>query len=218
VGDNDRLEVKIAQIARRQQRNVTRPQLAALGMASTSITRWVKIGRLYRTYPGVYSVGTPPITPLEHAAAAVLACGPLAALSHGSAMTFWGFWRRWDRPFEVTVAADRRPKGVKVHRSAGLLPPDFRIERGIRVTSVARTVLDCAPRMRPKSLTRVINDARRSGQLHLDTLADVVARFPAHPGAPLLSRLAARPRRRRGRASRTTSSSSAESLACQRPA
>jgi hypothetical protein len=34
--------------------------------------------------PGVYAVGRRPVTPLERASAAVLACGPGAALSHGS--------------------------------------------------------------------------------------------------------------------------------------
>jgi hypothetical protein len=86
----------------------------------------------------------------------------------------------------VTVTTDRRPRGIRVYRSAGLERRDFRIEHVTRVTSVARTLLDCAPRMRPKSLTRVINDARRSGHLHLDALAEIVARFPLHPGAPLL--------------------------------
>jgi hypothetical protein len=186
VGDKSNIEVKIAQIAARQQRNVTREQLLAMGVAGSSIAWRVKKGRLYRVHPGVYSIGAPPITPLERVAAAVLACGPRAALSHGSAMTLWGFWKRWDRPFEVTVATDRRPRGVRVHRSAGLERRDFRTEHGIRVTSVARTVLDCAPRMRRKTLTRVLNDARRSGHLHLDALADIVARFPLHPGAPLL--------------------------------
>jgi hypothetical protein len=101
-------------------------------------------------------------------------------------MTLWGFWSRWDYPLEVIVAGDRRPKGIKTHRAAGLLRRDVRVRHGIRVTSPARTLLDCAPRMKPKPLTRAVNDARRSGLLTLEDLADVVERFPLHPGAPLL--------------------------------
>ena len=187
MGDIDRLEVKIAQIAGRQQGNITRAQLIDLGMAPTPITRWVRLGRLHRVYRGVYAVGRPPATPLEKAAAAVLACGDRAALSHGSAMTLWGFWKRWDLPFEVSLAGDRRPKGIKTHRPSGLLQRDIRFHQGVRVTSPARTLLDSAPSVPARSLTRAINDARRNGLITLDALADVVRRFPLHPGAALLA-------------------------------
>jgi hypothetical protein len=186
VGDKGRIEHQIAQIAQEQQGNITRGQLLALGVHPDSIKRWVRLGRLHRVHRGVYSVGRPPTTPLEKAAAGVLACGERAALSHGSAMTLWGFWKRWDEPYEVSVAGDRRPKGIRTHRVAGLLHRDIRTEQGIRVTSPARTLLDMALRMRPKSLTRAINDGRRADILTLDELADVVRRFPLHPGAPLL--------------------------------
>src|ERR1700739_2003819 len=53
MGEIDRVEVKIAQIAAEQLGNITRPQLIGLGMSSTSITRWVRLGRLYRVYDGV---------------------------------------------------------------------------------------------------------------------------------------------------------------------
>ena len=192
VGDKPNLDVEIAQIAAPQHGNVTRSQLLALGLPTSSIDYRVRLGRLHRVHRGVYAVGRPPTAPLERAAAAVLACGPRAALSHSSAMTLWGFWKRWDLPFEVTVAGDRRPKGIRTHRAAGLLRRDVRIQNGIQVTSPARTLLDCAPRMKPKPLTRAVNDARRSdgrrsGLLTLEELADLVERFPLHPGAPLLA-------------------------------
>jgi hypothetical protein len=186
MGDIDRLEGKIAQIAAGQQGNITREQLLGLGMSSTSITRWCRLGRLYPVFRGVYAVGRPPTTPLEKAAAAVLACGDRAALSHSSAMTFWGFWKRWDEPFEVSVAGDRRPTGIRTHRMTGLLRRDIEVEQGIRVTSPALTLLHCAPRMRPRSVTRAVNDWRRAELLTRADLADAVARFPFPPGAPLL--------------------------------
>ncbi|HWE08570.1 MAG TPA: type IV toxin-antitoxin system AbiEi family antitoxin domain-containing protein [Solirubrobacteraceae bacterium] len=186
MGDIDRLEVKIAQIAGRQQGNVTREQLIGLGMSATSITRWVRLGRLHRVFRGVYAVGRPPTTPIERATAAVLACGERSALSHGSALSLYGLWQRWEEPFEVTVAGDRRPQGITVHRAAGLLRRDVRVEQSTRVTSPARTLLDMAPRMPAKSLTRRVNEARRAELLRRAELADVIDRFPYHPGAPLL--------------------------------
>ena len=162
-------------------------------MGKRAIYYAVRTGRLFRVYRGVYAVGHPPIHPIERAAAAVLACGPRAALSHGSAMTLWGYWRRWDEPFEVMLAGDRRPRGIRTHRCSTLLGRDVVVHHGIRVTSRARTLLDMAPRIRPKSLTRFVNDARRARLLTLADLADVATRNPAHPGARALMKEAQNP-------------------------
>jgi hypothetical protein len=101
-------------------------------------------------------------------------------------MALWAFWKHWDEPFEVTLTSDRRPSGIRIHRSSTLIRRDVTIHHGIRVTSPARTILDMATRLKPRPLTRLINDTRRAKLLTLDDLADVVARNPTHPGAPLL--------------------------------
>jgi hypothetical protein len=167
-------------------RQVTRGQLAALGLDSRGITRreW-----LYRVHHGVYSVGGPPRTGLEHAAAALLACGDGAALSHDSAMVLWGMWKRWQLPIHVAVPGDRRASGVRVHKLRGLEDRDIRIHRGLRVISPARALLDMARRMPDKALKRRVNEARRAEILTLADIADVVNRFPRHPGAKRLKPL-----------------------------
>jgi hypothetical protein len=83
----------MAAVAAKQNGNITRRQLLAVGLDDDAIRYRVKVGRMFRVYPGVYSVGRPPVTPQERAGAAVLAGGPGAVLSHGSAMTLWGLWR-----------------------------------------------------------------------------------------------------------------------------
>jgi hypothetical protein len=187
VGDKPRIQRQIAKIASRQQGNITRAQLFSLGVNQDWIDRQVKLGRLFRVHPGVYAVGRPPVTPHERAAAAVLACGPRAVLSHGSAMALWGFWKHWQWPAEVIVAVDRRPRGIRTHRATRLLGRDVTTHFGIRVTSPARTLLDCAPRMTDPALTRAVNDARLSPpHLQMPALIDVVDRFPRHPGAARL--------------------------------
>ncbi len=172
---------------------MTRQQLLSIGLDDDGIGYRLKRGRLHRVHRGVYAVGHAPLRPVDRAAAAVLACGVRAALSHGSAMTLWGFWKRWDEPFHVTVASDRKPEGIRIHRSRALLRRDVTAVDGIRVTSAARTLLDMAPRLPQKSLRRIINDARRAHILTLDALADVAQRSPSHPGAPLLKAEAANP-------------------------
>lgn len=151
-----------------------------------SITYWARRGRLFRVHHGVYAVGRPATTPLERAAAAVLACGPGAALSHGSAMTLWGFWKHWDRPFEVTVPGDRRPRGIRTHRTRPLHHRDVRRQLDVPVTSPGRTLLDMAARLKPAALRRAVKDGQARKLVGLDALAEAVNRHPHHPGAAKL--------------------------------
>jgi hypothetical protein len=53
---------------------------------------------------------------------------------------------------------------------------------GIPVTTLARALLDQAPYMPPKSLTRAINTGRQNGHVDLDALAQVSDGYPRHPG------------------------------------
>ena len=131
-------------------------------------------------------VSTPWVTPpqafADRAYAAVLACGPGAVLSHGSAASLWGIYDRWWAPFEVIVETARRRPGIRAHRAA-LTGSDIRRHLGIRVTSPARTILDIAPRLTDKALTRAVNDQRIARRLKLDHLAELIARLPRHRGA-----------------------------------
>ena len=168
-------------LARRQHRNVTRAQLLALGLSPDAIQRRVQTGRLHREHLGVYSVGTPATTPLELAAAAVLACGDRAVLSRESALALWGQAKRWPKmPRVITRSRIRRP-GIQTHETA-LAPKDIRTHHGIRTTSLARTLLDCAPSMTEKALTRTVNGALRSLYMTKTQLADVCERNPQPPG------------------------------------
>src|SRR5437588_12614305 len=127
---------------------VTRSQLLRAGVTRHQIARHLDSGVLIPSpYAGVYAVGYARRDQVGSAAAAVLACGPGAVLSHASALALWGFWRQWDRPFEVTVVGDRRPKEIRVHRSTTLRRRDVTWQCRIRVTTPALTALDMAPRL-----------------------------------------------------------------------
>src|SRR5581483_6149557 len=111
------IDREISQTALRQQGNVTRAQILALGGNDRAIHHRLRTGRLFPSrYPGVYAVGRPAHTFLERASAAVLACGPGALLSHLSAMALWGWHRQRPTSFDVIVPGDRRPKQIAVHR------------------------------------------------------------------------------------------------------
>src|SRR5436309_2074403 len=130
----DTLDNAIAAIARRQYGYITRAQLLALGLGDKAISYRLARGWLIPVYAGVYAVGHAPVAPVARSAAAVLACGPNAVLSHGSAASLWGFFKRWAMPFHVTAPSDHRRQGICVHRSRALTRADRRTHLGIRVT------------------------------------------------------------------------------------
>ena len=179
----------IAAVAAKQHGNVTRAQLLGLGCNDNAIRHQTRLGRLFRVHRGVYAVGRRPVVVLERAAAAVLACGPGAALSHGSALALWEL-APWPARFEVTVTRHREPRGITVHRYA-LHRRDVTTQRGIRVTTPARTVLDCTPRLSDDDLTRAVNDARHKRLSSPAGLADQIERSPRHPGVCRLRPFAA---------------------------
>jgi very-short-patch-repair endonuclease len=176
------LHGRIVALAIRQHGNVTRPQLLRLGLGAEAVKHLVRAGFLHRVHLGVYAVGRPPVTALEKAAAAVLACGPGAALSHRSALAHWGFIDRWPPSFDVAVPGDRRRARIALHRQRGLQPWDVRVHVGLRVTSPAWTLVDCAPGLSDRRLARIVNDALRSRHLKRWQLAEVVARRGTRPG------------------------------------
>src|SRR5579875_550591 len=165
-------------IASRQHGNVTRRQLLDAGLFGRQIDYRIGDGRLMRRYAGVYAVGHVPPSPLSRAAAAVLACGLEALLSHASGFALWGVWR-WRTPFEVTAGTDRRRPGIRVHQCRTLTRADVTTQSGIRVTSPARTLYDMAPRLTDLQLARAYNDLRRPGYLRPDALRELLDRLPS---------------------------------------
>jgi very-short-patch-repair endonuclease len=180
-------EICIAHLADRQHGNVTRRQLVEIGLSDDAIAYRVKLGRLHRVHAAVYGVGRPPKTALERAAAAVLACGPDAALSHVSALALWGFVKHWPTRFDVTIPGNRRPRGIAVHHTRTLQRRDLRTHQGIRLTSPARTLLDCAPTLTRRALARAVNEALLSKHLKRSHLAELLERSGSHRGTRLLT-------------------------------
>ncbi len=181
------LESRIRERFRRQNGFVTRQQLISLGLSAKAVDGRVRSGRYVAVYNGVYSEGVGREDPVGRATAAVLACGPGAVLSHGSAASLWGFLPRWGFALEVTAQGKRTRPGITTHRCQSLTPRDITREWGIRVTSPARTVLDLAPRLTARQLTRLVNDALRSRDLRPASLRELLQRNRHHPGTKLLT-------------------------------
>lgn len=177
----------IAALARKQHGYVTHLQLLAIGLGPGEIKYRIRTGGLIPVYAGVYAVGHVPLAPEARAHAAVLACGDGAVPSHGSAASLWKYAKHWTPSFEVIAPTDRRRDGIKVHRTRTLTRRDITRQRGVPVTSPARTVFDMTPRFpTDPALRRFVNDARLTYTFHLSDLAELLARHPRHPATKRL--------------------------------
>jgi hypothetical protein len=169
---------EILDLARRQHGHVARSQLLGMGVSQGLIAGRLKSRAWLAVHAGVYCIGPRREDAVARAAAAVLAYGPDAVLSHGSAASLCGLGVRWAFPLEVTAEGRRERPGILGHRCPSLKRRDATRQLGVPVTSRPRTILDIAPRLTAKTLTRLVNDARREGYLHPDTFGDLLAATP----------------------------------------
>lgn len=183
----------ILRLAERQHGVVARRQLLGLGLSADAIVHRARIGRLVRLDRGVYALGHRALCPEGHWMAAVLACGAGAVLSHRSAARVWGL-RPWSGPVEVTVPTSggaRRRAGAIVHRSQDLSPSATSCERGLPVTTVARTIVDLAGVVPPHHLRRAVERAEQQELFDLRAIEEVLAARRTQPGTRALRALLA---------------------------
>lgn len=167
--------------AARQHGVVTRAQLAQDGVAGHRVDYRLRTGLLTRIHRGVYRVG-PATTPLMREMAAVLACGPDAVLSHGSAAGLWEIAPRRPPPEPVHVSVPRRNRrpgpGVRAHFAQ--IDADERTQRvGIPVTGVPRTLLDLSAEWAALEVEAALARAVARG---LVDVGDVRATLGRHAG------------------------------------
>lgn len=178
----------VARLAAQRHGVVSDVQLHALGLNRFAVGRRVAAGQLHRLHPGVYAVGHPSVPKRGRYLAAVLACGPDAALSHRSAADLWGL-RPSSGAIEVTAPRARAGPGkLKVHRSRMLAPSDVTPVDAIPVTTVARTLLDLAGALPPRDLARALDRAERLELFDLAAVDAVLERARGRRGAAGLRR------------------------------
>ncbi len=175
-------DVVLARVAAPQHGVVAIAQLLAAGLDRNALKYRRRVGPLHLLHRGVYAVGHRPPSPLATAMAAVLACGPNAALSHRSAGTLWRILPRWRSPVEVTTTTRRRHPGIHIHRSPHA---DATTTYGIRVTTPARTLVDLADVLTPTQLTRAVNEAQVQRLIAPAELATLLTRYPGRRTSPL---------------------------------
>jgi predicted transcriptional regulator of viral defense system len=180
----------IAALAARQHGVVARAQLRALGLSESAIARRAQAGRLHRVHTSVYTVGHPLLTTHGRWLAAVLACGPQAALSHASSGALWEIRRSDAVIVDVTVprTGSRRRPGLRIHRPRVLRPDEVTTKDGIPVTTAARTLLDLAATLKERELHRALDQAEIRELTEYRALDAIARAHPGHRGAVNLAR------------------------------
>ena len=123
--------------------------------------------------------------------AAVLACGPDAVLSHGSAAALWQIAGEPGGFISISLPAHRRsrPPGVRVHRRATLTGADLTVHHGIPVTSPMRTLVDLAVSLPRGDLEAAVNAADKHELVDLESLRAALAGLGGLPGVRRLREL-----------------------------
>jgi hypothetical protein len=163
---------KAWRLARRRHGVLTRRDLLGLGYSAEAIKHRVRTGRLHPIVRGVYAVGRPCLSREGRWIAAVLACGPGAALSHRSAAALWKFGDEHKDYIDVSVrrASESRLPGVRCHRRPTLPPSAIIVRQNIPLTRPVQTFLDLATVAGPKTLERAINEADKRDVIDPDAL------------------------------------------------
>jgi hypothetical protein len=154
-------EAAIVAVAERQHGVVTLSQLQFHGLGKAAVAKRARAGRLHRVHRGVYAVGRPHLTLPGHWMAAVLACGPKAALSHRSAAALHGLRQdnRAKTDIMVPSSSVRSRPTIDVHKSSTLGPSDIAIVDHIPCTTVARTLVDLGDVATRREVERAVDQA-----------------------------------------------------------
>lgn len=127
---------------------ITLVQAKQAGLSQDAVNRMVRAGRWLRCSRGVYFADDRPFTDAARVRAAVWSLGP-AATASGLAAAWWhGVTKYPPEQVEVTVpkvSNHRRRPGTRIRRR-DLWPADVVERRGLRMTSLALTVVEAAAR------------------------------------------------------------------------
>jgi very-short-patch-repair endonuclease len=142
-----------------------------LGLSSGAVTKWVRDGRLWRKYRGVYAYGHPHLSREGEWMAALLAAGDGAAMAGMCAAAKLKITKLVPREIDVIVPGNRRPQaGFRLRTCRNLSPRDIVIVDRIPVTTVPRTLVDLSDEKDAEDLALMIHEAAYLGIFSLEAM------------------------------------------------
>jgi Transcriptional regulator, AbiEi antitoxin len=179
---------RIRSVAARQWGCITVAQLLGAGLTRRQVEHMARRGLLVRLHRGVYVFGALSPAPEQGLAAAVLAAGKGAVLSHTAAASHYGLI---EPRGVIEVSAPRRRRGderMRIHERKRI---DVTRHNGIPTTTVAQTLLDLAATNWP--IERLTHEAAAGGLIPLNDLRTFAAQRRGARGAAKLADAAGRP-------------------------
>lgn len=175
-------DLRAARIAAAQEGRISVAQLRAAGLDRGAVAHRVRKGQLHRVHVGVYAVGHPGTNMDARFWAAVLAGGDGTLLCDWASASLWGF-ARWDgRDVDVTApgGGSRHRPGIRFHRSRCIDARDTTRRRGIPTTTAARALLEIAPQLSDRRLTRAVRQAQVERVTSTRQIAEMLGRANGH--------------------------------------
>ncbi|MDL5155762.1 type IV toxin-antitoxin system AbiEi family antitoxin domain-containing protein [Actinomycetospora termitidis] len=188
-----RQEARLRALLRRQDGVIALAQAIAHGISAKTVRRLVASGRWRRLAHCVYQDATHENTLRARVRAVMLSLGDHAVLVGEAAAWWWGLQDQAPTRIEVAVGHDchrrPRPDTILIRRTV----PDRECGRrdGLRVTTVAATVLDAAAVLGTDRGARLMDRALQRGRVSLETLRRLQVRRSGRRGAPITARLIA---------------------------
>ncbi len=142
---------KLYELASQQAGYFSARQARESGFSGQLVSWHVHAGNFLRVRRGLYRLQRYPVSPQDHIIEAWLAAGPLAVVSHESALNLHGLSDVVPSAVHLVVprshrwVAGRVPPGVALHTTVRPLPSNAVTTVGaIRVTMPARSIVDAA--------------------------------------------------------------------------
>lgn len=167
-------KVRLAMLAGAQFGKARWDQILGAGISEPTLRRWIADGYLHPELPRVYAVGHCAGVIESDLSAALLYAGPGAALSHATAVWWWGLL---DHPPElIEISTPRRCRsldGIRVHRERHVARV---IHNGLAVSTASQALLDFAAVAHRNRLRYVLANAEYHDLLDLDELRSLTGR------------------------------------------
>ena len=178
----------IRSVASRQWGCITVRQLLAAGLTRRQIECMAERGQLIRMHRGVYVLGALSPAPEQRWAAALLAGGKGAVLSHTASAGNFG-WLQSREVIEVSAPKRRRgDEQLVIHERRSI---EITSRNGLPTTTVAQTLLDLAAA--GWSIDRFAQEAAATGQVLLTDLRAFAEQRRGARGAARLADAAGQP-------------------------
>jgi very-short-patch-repair endonuclease len=183
-----RLWCDARELAASQENVISLGQLKDCGVSKAMVGRAVRTGRLQMSGGEIYCMGAVPPSSRGRCWAALLRGGEESALSHRTAAVLWALIRDHGPVIHVTNRTHRRQRpGTAVHQ-ASLDPQDVTRRDGLRVTSLARTLLDLAATEIEAILLVAVRQALTLHKRRKRSIFAILERAGGHPGRGPLRR------------------------------